>query len=85
MLHGDLSNIDGLEVGEMMPWPDDVVESIVKHVKGDDVLNVRLVATTWNRRISHSQMSEVFARQDRSLRFLFDRIWLKDLFARSDT
>lgn len=64
--------------------PDDVCEIIVKQFQGEDVLMVRRVSKTWNQFVSNVQMNGAFAGQSHTLRFLFDRIWLKELFARGD-
>ena len=62
--------------------PDDVCEIIVKQFQGEDVLMVRRVSKTWNQFVSNVQMNEAFAGQSHTLRFLFGRIWLTELFAR---
>jgi|SaaInlV_125m_DNA_1040241.scaffolds.fasta_scaffold03207_7 hypothetical protein len=64
--------------------PDDVCEIIVKQFHGEYVLTVRRVSKTWNQFVSNVQMIKAFAGQSHALRFLFDRIWLKELFARGD-
>ena len=64
--------------------PDDVCEIIVKQFQGEDVLMARRVSKTWNQFVTNVQMNETFADQSHALRFLFDRIWLKELFARGD-
>ena len=54
---------------------------IIKHMKGDDVLTARRVSATWNSLVSNAQLGDVFVRDTRSLRFLFDRFWLNDIFS----
>ena len=64
--------------------PEDLHIFIVKHLKGDGVLMARRVCKTWNSFLSNAQLVDVFVRDVRSIRFLFERIWLNDRLSDED-